>query len=144
MTAPTYRSVCQHTGDHQPRMTKRLDEAAKGTLWRSAAGMIWAYEPFNSRADASWHFWSTCEGMWLEGGVLAQTGAFDYGGPFTEHFGPRPDEPETQTLKVHFVLEAVMCDHCDTYFGVPKWLDGAPFHCPLGHRNDPRTFEGGS
>ncbi|MFA4050959.1 MULTISPECIES: hypothetical protein [Mycobacteroides] len=45
------------------------------------------------------------------------------------------------TLKVKLVLEAVICDHCDTYFGVPLWLSGHPFHCPLGHRNEGREFE---
>lgn len=44
-------------------------------------------------------------------------------------------------LEVKLVLEAVICDHCDTYFGVPVWLSGHPYHCPLGHRNEGREFK---
>lgn len=46
-----------------------------------------------------------------------------------------------RTLKVQVVLEAVVCDHCDTYLGIPLDFDGLPFHCPRGHRNNPRVFE---
>jgi len=45
------------------------------------------------------------------------------------------------TLRVKLVLEVVICDHCDTSFGVPVWLSGHPIHCPLGHRNEGREFE---
>ncbi len=44
-------------------------------------------------------------------------------------------------IKVKIVLTAVICDQCDTYFGVPLWLSGSPFHCPLGHLNTAREFE---
>lgn len=47
------------------------------------------------------------------------------------------------TIKVHLVLEAVMCDHCDTYFGIPTTFDGKPFHCPRGHVNPGRPFSTG-
>lgn len=47
---------------------------------------------------------------------------------------------ESKTLRVSFVLEAVVCDHCDTFFGVPKHLEQRPFFCPLGHRNAGREW----
>ncbi|ANW63986.1 hypothetical protein BCA37_10610 [Mycobacterium sp. djl-10] len=52
---------------------------------------------------------------------------------------PAPSGP--QTLKVHIVLELVVCDRCAIAFGVPLELDNQHFLCPRGHGNAPRKFE---
>ena len=42
-------------------------------------------------------------------------------------------------IQVQLVVEAEVCEHCDTSFGLPVYLKGHPFYCPLGHRNEARA-----
>lgn len=46
----------------------------------------------------------------------------------------------SEKLRVTFALEAVVCDHCDTFFGVPKYMERRRYVCPLGHPNEARSW----